>query len=56
MNDEQDLDDNVSTLMLQNKHMKDIHLKMKMHVSNFGVNNYKEMILMVKISNDDYFF
>lgn len=48
MNDEQDLDDNVLTSTLQNKQMKGIYLKMKMHASNSDVNNYREMILMVK--------
>jgi hypothetical protein len=56
MNNVQDLDDNVLALILQNKQMKDIYLKMKMHVSNYDVNNYKEMILVVIELNVDFLF
>jgi len=56
MNDVQDLDDNVLILILRKKQMKDIYLKMKMYVSNYDANNYKEMILMVKELNIDFFF
>jgi hypothetical protein len=56
MNDVQDLDDNVLILILKNKQLKDIYLKMKMHVSNYDVNNYEEMILLVKELNVDFFF
>ena len=53
-NDEQDLDDNVLILRLKKRQMKDIYLKMKMHVSNYDVNNYREIYLKVIKWNVDF--
>ncbi len=54
MNNGQDLDENVLTLIIQNKQLKDTYQKMKMHVSNYDVNNCIKMILMVKELSVDY--